>query len=150
MTTETPAPGLTEGSKIEQTLKIYVMWDDVNHRWAIDPVTVDGHALDTNDSASNDLDAEHWTAADTAEMDAANAAPVPNADQLVLLLLEALPAESTIKSAVAEVLDGARCWAEELTTYIAKGSAEYGDEESANNQRDTAAAIHAAMGLLRG
>jgi hypothetical protein len=150
MTTEATRTGPSEDSKIEQTLMVYLAWDGVNRRWAIDPVTVDGHALDGKGSATDDLFDEHRTAADRAEMDAANDAYLPNADQLVLLLLEALPEESTVKSALAEVLDGARCWAEELTTYIAKGSAEYGDEESANNQRDTATAIHAATELLRG
>lgn len=66
-----------------------------------------------------------------------------------MLLLEALPAASTVKAAVTEIIDAAGSWADELTTYIAKGSEEYGDEESASSQRDSASTIRAAIELLR-
>lgn len=149
MTTEnTTAPAEIEDAKIEQSVKVYLDWDEVNRRWEVDPVSVDGHPLDGLDSADTDLFKEFWTPAFVAEMEAANATMLTNADQLVLLLLEALPAESTVKSALSEIIDAAGSWADELTTYIAKGSEEYGDDESAASQRDSAAAIRAAVELL--
>lgn len=149
MTTEnTTAAAEIEDAKIEQPVKVYLDWDEVNRRWEVDPISVDGGPLDGLDGADTDLFKEFWTPEIVAEMEAANATMLPNADQLVLLLLEALPAESTVKSALSEIIEAAGSWADELTTYIAKGSEEYGDEESATSQRDSAAAIRAAVELL--
>ena len=150
MTIENAAAAATiEDAKIEQSVKVYLDWDEVNKRWEIDPITVDGHQLDALDGADTDLFKEFWTPEIKAEVEAANEAPLPNAEQLILLLLEALPAESTVKSALTEIIDAAGSWADELTTYIAKGSEEYGDEESASSQRDSASTIRAAIELLR-
>lgn len=150
MTTQnTPATAELEDAKIEQSVKVYLEWDEVNRRWIVDPVTVDGHSLDGLDGADADLFPEYRTPEFVAEMAAADEAPLPTADQLVMMLLEALPEESTAKNALSEIVNAARSWAEELTTYIAKASDDYGDKESAASQRDTAAAIHAAIKLLK-
>ncbi|MGX5718381.1 hypothetical protein [Arthrobacter sp. MAHUQ-56] len=150
MTAEnTTAAATIEDAKIEQSVKVYLDWDEVNKRWEIDPVTVDGHQLDGLDGADTDLFKDFWTPEIKAEIETANAEPLPNAEQLILLLLEALPAESTVKSALSEVLDAAGSWADELTTYIAPASEQFHDEESATSQRDSASTIRAAIELLR-
>lgn len=146
--TTAPAPELHPESKIEQTVKVYLEWDAVNRRYFIDPVTVDGHPLDAEDAPTNDLFPEYWTEAETAAMEAAQRAPIPNADELALLLLAALPQETKTAAALAVLTDAAGNWASELVTYVAKGSEEYGNEESAANQRSTAASINAAIELL--
>ena len=144
--TTAPTAELHPESKIEQTVKVYLEWDE--GRWVIDPVTVDGYPLDANDTATNDLFREHWTEADAAAMETAQRAHIPNADELALLLLAALPQETKTAAALAALIDAAGNWASELVTYVAKGSEEYGDEESAANQRSTAASINAAIELL--
>lgn len=141
-------PELHPESKIEQTVKVYLEWDEVNGRWFIDPVTVDGHPLDADDTATNDLFPEYWTEAKTAALEAAQRARIPNADELALLLLAALPQETKTAAGLAVLTDAACNWASELVTYVAKGSQEYGDEESAANQRSSAASINAAIELL--
>lgn len=81
-------------------------------------------------------------------MDAAAELPLPNAEQLVLLLVEALPEESTIKDAMAEILDAAENWANEMATYVAAANEARGEHQTAANQRETADAIRRAVNLL--
>lgn len=47
-----------------------------------------------------------------------------------------------------EVMDAAGSWADELATYIADGSEECGDEESAESQRKSAEVIREAVERL--
>lgn len=49
------------------------------------------------------------------------------------------------KEDLAEIMDAAGNWANELEEHIAPGSEEYGDEESAANQRATAEKIGKAI-----
>lgn len=149
MTTEnTAAAAALEDFTAEQAVKVYLHHDAVNHRWTVDPVTLDGYPLDGLDEATSDLHRSEWTKANHAAIDAANETVLPNGDQLVLLLLEALPETSAIKSALTDVLGAATSWAEELTTYIAPASEAHRNNEDAASQRNAAAALHAAVELL--
>lgn len=149
MTTEAaPAADPREGSKIEQTINTYLEWDEVNHRWIIDPTTVSGEPLEAPHGVENDLSADYWTPEILADMEAAAAAPLPNGEELFLLLLEALPEGSRIKDAMAEVLEGAEKWADELRTYVAAANEAAGEHQTAANQLETADAIIQAVNLL--
>ncbi|MFK0004995.1 hypothetical protein [Paenarthrobacter sp. NPDC090522] len=149
MTTENTAAALeTEAVKVEQSVKVYLEHDSVNRRWIVDPLTMDGGPLDGLDSPDVDIRPEYRTPETLAEMEAAAELHLPNGEQLVLLLVEALPEESTIKDAVAEVLEAAASWADELTSYVAAASEANGEHQTAANQRETAEAIRRAVTLL--
>lgn len=149
MTTEsTTAAAEIEDAKVEQTVKVYLEYDGVNRRWIVDPLSVDGTELDGLDEPDMDLFPEYRTPELLAEMEAAAELPLPNAEQLVLLLLEALPKESTIKDAMAEILEGAENWANELRNYVAPANEANGEHQTAANQLETADAIIRSVNLL--
>jgi hypothetical protein len=147
MTTPT-TPAIKFDFRIDQTAQVYLEWDAQARRWQIHPATVDGDALDSPGPATSDLDEECWTEENRADLETATNAALPTADELALMLLAALGPESKVKAALAEVLDAAGYWADELVTYIAKASDEFRDHESAENQRANANNINTAIQLL--
>ena len=56
----------------------------------------------------------------------------------------------TREEALQEVMDAADCWARELVDYIAPASEDFGDDESAQNQRQNADDIWEAIKILGG
>lgn len=149
MTTENTAAAVeTEAVKVEQSVKVYLEHDSANRRWIVDPLTMDGGPLDGLDGPDVDLFPQYRTPEILAEMEAAAELPLPNAEQLVLLMLEAFPKESTVKDAMAAVLEAAANWADELTSYIGPANEAHGEQETAASQRETAEAIRRAVDLL--
>lgn len=140
---------IEEDSAPEQRANVYLKWDGEDGCWTIDPVTLDGAPLDGLDGPDIDLDRDSWTPEIETRMNAAAKAEMPSAEELTIMLLSALPKESPVKQALSEITDAAGNWANELTTYIAKGSEEFRDPESAASQRESAVAITAALRLLR-
>lgn len=55
----------------------------------------------------------------------------------------------TRDEALQVVVDAADYWARELVDYIAKASEDWGDDESAQSQRDNAEEIWEAIKVLR-
>ena len=76
--------------KIEETVKVYLLWDDQAGAWVIDPLTCDGAQLDGLERGAYincaDLDVADDHGGCEAEADRANIAPLPNADELLRLL----------------------------------------------------------------
>lgn len=137
-------------AKIEQMVKAYLVWNPLTKHWTIDPLMLKG-PLDSNYSGIDiDLNQEYWTPALRAEMALAEKEILPTAEELFLMLWSALPAESTVGTALGKITEAASNWSDELTTYIAKGSEEYGQDDEAQGQRDAAREIDDALALLRG
>lgn len=70
--------------KAEQTVKVYLVWNDETCVWEIDGPTVDGYCLDGNDSVGHDL-CVPLTKAEQEVVDRADSAELPNAPELVLM-----------------------------------------------------------------
>lgn len=80
--------------KIEQTVKVYLLWDDENNEWVIDPITCDGSELDGSTDGvvinCGDHDDHEDVDNDVCEAEAVRAglADLPNARELLHMLAE--------------------------------------------------------------
>lgn len=86
--------------KLEQTAKVYLLWDSEAQAWVVDPLTYDGGALDGSEDGvgvlCENLPDDEWAAhgeyspACDAEADNADRAGLPNAEELLRMLAQAL------------------------------------------------------------
>lgn len=149
MTTKPLTPIEISESRIEQLVKVYLVWDSATQSWMVDPLMRQEHRepLDSNyDGIDIDLHPENWTDAIRAEVKAANQTARPTAEELFLLLWKSLPADSPVREALSKVTEAASNWSNELTGEISK----YSPEDEAQEQRDAGQAIDDAVALLEG
>ena len=86
--------------KLEQTAKVYLLWDSETQAWVVDPLTCDGMALDGSEDGvgvvCENLPDDEWAAhgeyspACDMEADNADRAGMPDAEELLHLLAQAL------------------------------------------------------------
>jgi hypothetical protein len=150
--TTTPATEVqaVEEAPIDQTVRVWLEWDRSAKAYAIASTTMDGHPLFGYDAVDSDIHRKYWTEAMKADAEAAEATPLPNAEELTLLLLGALPEDSPTKEALTTALAAAAKWRDELTEHITASEEARGDKESAAGHHEEATDITAAIALLSG